>query len=169
MRDRFRTRRGVVALAGALSAFAALPVAADSQIPGTDALKGVPAVPNVLERAGSQLDAVKRQASTPHGSAPGSTRPAAPQHSTPASSARPAPHRTAPFGGAAPQRATASGTGSHAGAGASTASGSGGKSAPTGAKAAATQGKASDAGPAAQPAARPTVVSPGSHVQNDPT
>ena len=168
MSDRFRTRRGVVVLAGAVSAFAALPVAADSQIPGSDALKGAPPVPNALERVVNQLDAVKRKASAPHRSDPGSTRPAAPQRSAPAASARPSSRRAVASGGAVRQRATTSGTGSHAGVGASTASSSRGSSSRTAAKATTAQARASDATPAAQAAARPTAVSPGSHVQNDP-
>ena len=42
-----------------------LPVAADSQIPGTDALTGAPAVPNALERVVKQLDTLKLRTSRP--------------------------------------------------------------------------------------------------------
>jgi hypothetical protein len=170
MSDRFRTRCGVVVLAGALSAFAGLPVAADSQIPGSDALKRAPAVPNGLELAGHKLEALKRTASAPQHSNPGNTRPAAPQRSTPAPSARPAPASGAASGNAVRQRATTSATGSHAGVGASTGSSSRASSARTAAKAGSAQARqADDAAPAAPAAARPTVVSPGSDVQNDPS
>ena len=168
MNDRFRTRRGVVVLVGALSAFAALPVAADSQIPGSDALNGAPAVPNVLERAGNQLEALKRQGSAPHRSDPGNTRPSGPKRSAPAASTRPSPRRAAASGGAVRQRVTTSGTGNHTGARASSASGSRGSSSGTAAKATTAQARGSDATPAAGAVARPTVVSPGSHLQNDP-
>jgi hypothetical protein len=174
MSDRFRTRRGVVVLAGALSAFAALPVAADSQIPGVDALEGAPAVPNAavpnaLERAVNQLEAIKRQGSAPHRSDPGNTRPTAPQRSVPAATPRPSSRSAVASGGAVRQRVTTSGTGNHAGVGASTGSSSRGSSSGTAAKAATSQARASDTAPAAQAVARPTAVSPGSHVQNDPS
>ena len=169
MRDRFRTRRGVVVLAGTLSAFAVLPVAADSQIPGSDALKPTPAVPDVLGRAGNDVDALKRRASGTTRSDSGDTRPAAPQQSTPATSVRPAPRRAAaPSRGAVRRRATSSGSGNHAGVTAPTAHSSGGQSARTAAKAGTAQAPASDGSPAAHAAARPTAVSPGSNVQNDP-
>lgn len=168
MRDRFRTWRGVVVLAGAVSAFAALPVAADSQIPGSDALKGAPAVPDVLGRAGHEVDALKRRVSAPHRSDPGDTRPAAPQRSTAAPGASPSPRRAAAAGGAVRGRVTTSGTANHAGAAASSGSSSRGSSSQTASKAATAQAPASDAAPAAQAAARPTAVSPGSEVQNDP-
>src|SRR4051794_37263634 len=162
MNDRFRTRRGAVVLAGAVSAFAALPVTADSQIPGSNVLKGVPAVPNVLERAGNQLDAVKRRALSPRRSAPAGTQPTAPQQSTPAApSARPAPRIAAASHSAVQRHVTAAGTANHAGAAAST-----GRSA---AKAATAPARASAAAAPARAAARPTVVSPGSNVQNDPS
>jgi hypothetical protein len=164
MSDRIRTRRGVVALAGALSAFAVVPVAADSQIPGTDVLKGAPAVPNVLERAGNQLEAVKRGALTPHRSDPGSTQTTAPRQSAPAASS--APRRSATSNAGVQRRVTTAATGNHAGGAASTGSNSRAASSRT---ATSSQARASDATPAARGATRPTVVSPGSHVQNDPS
>jgi hypothetical protein len=165
MSERFRTRRGVVALAGALSAFAVVPVAADSQIPGTDALKGLPVVPNVLDRAGSRLDVLQRRASAPERSDPGTTRPAAPRHSTPSPSSAPSSWRGTSSGGAGRRPVTSSGAGSHPVARSSSRP----SSSHSVAKAASAHAQASNAAPTARGATRPTVVSPGSDVKNDPT
>jgi hypothetical protein len=156
---------GVLLVTGA--GFAALPVAAGGQGPAIGLPGGAPRTPDVVGQVQQKLDGLRpRQTAPKAGRAPGgagSPKAAAPRPAAPARSTG----RVAP---SAARRAPAGAPVSHSASGAAraAASGSNGPSTPAAKAAGSGSGRSSHSAAAGSRATRPTVVAPGSQVQNRP-